>query len=366
MDFELSDEQALLKDSLTRYLREHHSFETRRTLLATRGGAALWRAFAEDLGILGAPFPAEAGGFGGGAVEAMVVMEALGGALVVSPYLESVVLAGSLLRQADSERATALMAQIASGHERVAVAIGEAGMRFGFAGIATCAVRDGDEFRIDGAKTVVVGAAEADHLLVLALLADRPALFLVDREAQGLTRHDYSLIDDRRAADLTLSAVRAELLVADAATIVELALDEATAALCAEAVGVMRRMLADTIDYTKQRRQFDQPLAGFQVLQHRMVDMAMLVEQAVSATFLATLRLDAAADVRGRAVSAAKVTIAKALRRVGQDAVQMHGGMGLTDLLPIGHYFKRATVMESQFGSADYHVARYAALARAA
>jgi alkylation response protein AidB-like acyl-CoA dehydrogenase len=369
MNFELTDEQAMIRDSLTRYLRERHDFETRGKLLAADGGRALWQALAGELGLLGATFPQAVGGFGGGAVEAMVVMEALGGALVVSPYLETVVLAGSLLRHAGGDKASALMAGIVGGNTLVAVGVGEAGTRFGRQGIRSEARRDGDGFRLDGAKTVVVGAADAQYLLILALLEDRPALFLVDAGADGLSRQDYPLIDERRASDIVLAGVRLgadSLLAADASEIVDRAFDEATAALCAEAVGVMRRMLADTIDYTRQRRQFDQPLASFQALQHRMVDMYMQVEQSVSATYLATLNLDAEPAIRARAVSAAKVTIAKALRQVGQEAVQMHGGMGLTELLPVGHYFKRATVMEHQFGSADYHVARYAALARAA
>lgn len=369
MNFELNDDQTLIRNSLTRYLREQHDFAARTRLLAGNGSQALWQAFASELGILGAPFPESAGGFGGGPVEVMVVMEALGEALVVSPYLETVVLAGSVLRQARGERAGDLMQAIAAGEAQVAVAFGEAGTRFGYRGIQSTARPSGDGYRIDGAKTVVVGAQGAQHLLVLALLEGRPALFLMDSSQAGITRQDYVLIDERPASDIGLDAVQVAadaLLFADAADIVDRAVDEATAALCAEAVGVMRRMLADTLEYTKQRRQFDQPLASFQALQHRMVDMFMLVEQSVSATYLATLKLDASPADRARAVSAAKVTIAKALRQVGQEAVQMHGGMGLTELLPVGHYFKRATVMEHQFGSADYHVARYAALARAA
>lgn len=366
MNFELTDEQALIRDSLTRYLREHHDFDARRAGLAGNG-ATLWRTLADDLGVLGASFPAEAGGFGGGAVETMIIMEALGEALAVTPYLETVVLAGSLLRQAGGDRAIELMGMIATGEARVAVALGEAGTRFDITGIATVAARDGEGYRVQGAKVAVTGARDATHLLVLALLDGRPALFLLDPAANGITRHDYPLIDERTAADLTLDGAVAELMpCADTASIVGCALDEATAALCAEAVGVLRRMLADTIDYTKQRKQFGQPLASFQALQHRMVDMYMSVEQAVSATYLATLRLDAPLTERAMAVSAAKVTVSRALRRVGQEAVQMHGGMGLTDLLPVGHYFKRATVMEHQFGSVDYHITRYAALARTA
>jgi alkylation response protein AidB-like acyl-CoA dehydrogenase len=367
MDFEPTEEQSLLRDTLTRYLRERYDFDARRAVLAAGDDDGLWRALADDLGVLGAPFPVETGGLGGGAVETMLVMEALGEALAVTPYLETVVLAGSLLRQAGNDRARELLAAIAAGEARIAVAIGEPGTRFGLNGIATAALATGQGFALTGDKTVVVGAPTATHLLVLANADEELALFLTDPRAPGVAAHRYRLIDERGAADLALRDVAAERLpLADVRTAVERALDEATAALCAEAVGVLRRMLADTIDYTKQRRQFDQPLAAFQALQHRMVDMYMAVEQAVSASYLATLRLDAPAPVRSRAVSAAKVTVARALREVGQEAVQMHGAMGLTDLLPIGHYFKRATVMEHQFGSADYHIARYAALARAA
>lgn len=369
MNFELNDDQTQIRNSLSRYLRAQHDFEARGKLLAGNGGQALWQAFAQELGILGAPFPEDVGGFGGGPVEVMVVMEALGEALVVSPYLETVVLAGSVLRQAGGALANGVMRAIAAGEAQVAVAFGETGTRFAYDGIQTTAHPSGDGYRIDGAKAVVLGARDAQHLLVLARLQGRPALFLLDSASAAVSRHDYRLIDERPASDIWLDGVQVAadaLLFADATGVVDRAIDEATAALCAEAVGVMRRMLADTLEYTKQRRQFDQPLAGFQALQHRMVDMFMLVEQSVSATYLATLKLDAAPKDRARAVSAAKATIAKALRQVGQEAVQMHGGMGLTELLPVGHYFKRATVMEQQFGSADYHVARYAALARAA
>ncbi|UVO51595.1 acyl-CoA dehydrogenase [Sphingomonas sp. SUN019] len=362
MDFSLSDEQAMLRDSVTRYLADH-PFDPKRK----RDDVAMWRDFAVRLGILGAALPESAGGFGGGAVETMIVMEALGEALVTAPYLETVVIAGGLLKRLPGERAASLLAKIVNGEATVALAAFEAGGRHALEAVTTTAAADGNGWVLNGTKAVIVGAPAADHLLITARTADGLSLFLADRDATGLTRHDYRLIDDRPAADVTLHNVRAVLLGDDggALPLLEQVRDEAIAALCAEAAGVMKRMLADTVAYTKERKQFGQPLSSFQALQHRMVDMFMAVEQATSAAYLATLNLNVDATTRTRAIAAAKATVSDGIRFVGQNAVQLHGAMGMTDELAVGHYFKRATVIEQQFGAADHHIKRYVALAQA-
>jgi alkylation response protein AidB-like acyl-CoA dehydrogenase len=376
MDISLTEEQVMLRDALTRFLREEYDFEKRRVRLAKGGhDSRLWQDFATTLGILGASLPEAHGGLGGGAVETMIIQEALGAALVVEPYLETVVIGGGALQRSGGATAGSLLAGITDGSVRIALAAAEAGARYALANVSTQANRVGGEWRINGSKSVVIGAPVATHWLLLARTSgerrDREglSLFLIDPAAAGIERHDYRLIDERPASDLVLTDVvlRADALLGEeggALPILEQVMDEAIAGLCAEAVGVMRRMLEDTVGYARQRRQFGKPLASFQVLQHRMVDMFMQVEEAAAAALLATLRLDGDPVTRGMAASAAKATIARAARFVGQNAIQLHGAMGLTEELAVGHYFKRATAIENQLGSLDHHVARYAALSR--
>lgn len=376
MDFTLSDEQNMVQDALTRFLHAHYRFDHRRKLTAASSSSPdIWAGLA-SLGVLGVGIPEDQGGMGGGPAEIMVVMEALGQALVTEPYLETAVIGSGLLRRAGGARAAQLLHALVAGDARLALAAGEPTSRFALEDVSTTARQDAGGWVLNGAKSVVEGAPVASHILVTARTSgqqrDRAgvSLFLLDTSAAGITRRDYRLIDGRSASDLCLDDVPLPgdaLLGEEGASLalLEQVRDEAIAALCAEAVGGMRRMLQDTIDYTKQRRQFGQTLSSFQALQHRMVDMFMAVERAVSATYLATLKLDADPVSRACAASAAKATIAETARFVGQNAVQLHGGMGMTDELAVGHYFKRATVIGSQFGSRDYHVARYAALTRA-
>ncbi|MCF7549552.1 acyl-CoA dehydrogenase family protein [Pseudonocardia sp. WMMC193] len=324
MDFTLTAEQDLLRRSLADYLAEHYDLHDSRVGWRPQ----VWRAFADDLGILGAALPEE----GGGPVETMVVAEELGRALVVEPFVDTVVLGGGVLRRAGAHTE---LKGIVDGSVRIATALG-----------ADVTARDGG---LSGSAAVVVGFPQATHLLV----DTGDALFLTATDASGLTAHPYRTIDDRHAADLELVGVRATELDRSA---LAPALDEATAAVCAEAVGCMRKVLADTIAYTKERKQFGQPIGSFQVLQHRMVDMDLELELAVSAVYRAFL---APEPERPKAVSAAKVTVARAARFVGQSAVQLHGGMGMTQELAIGHYFKRLTAFEYEYGTADTHRARY-------
>lgn len=371
MDLSLSDEQVMLRDTLTRYLAQSFAFDPHRE----RDAEALWQALGRDLGVLGATLPTDAGGLGGGAVETMVIADALGEALAPVPYIETAVIAAGLLRRVDGDRAAALLPAIADGSVRAVLAANEADSRQALEAVATTAKQSGNGWQLDGEKVVIGGAPGADWLLVTARTSGATrdvrgvSLFLVPATADGLSRHDYRLIDGLPASDLTLAGVQlpADALLGSeggALPLLEQARDEGIAALCAEAAGLTRKMLADTVAYTKERRQFGQPLASFQALQHRMVDMFIAVEQATSAAYLAALHLDDEAADRARAIAAAKATVADAVRFVGQNAVQLHGGMGMTDELAVGHYFRRATAIEQQFGAADHHAKRYAALMR--
>ncbi len=371
MDLSLSDEQQMLRDTLTRYLSQSFAFDPHRP----RDADALWRALGRDLGVLGATMPADAGGLGGGAVEAMVVADALGEALAPVPYIETAVIAAGLLKRVGGDRATALLPAIADGSTRAVLAANEADSRQALEAVTATARQSGNGWTLHGEKVVIAGAPGADWLLVTARTSGSPrdvrgvSLFLVPATADGLSRHDYQLIDGLPASDLMLAGVQlpADALLGSeggALPLLEQARDEGIAALCAEAAGLTRKLLGDTVAYTKERKQFGQPLASFQALQHRMVDMFIAVEQATSAAYLAALHVNDEAAGRARAIAAAKATVADAVRFVGQNAVQLHGGMGMTDELAVGHYFRRATAIEQQFGAADHHAKRYAALMR--
>ncbi|OMB84581.1 acyl-CoA dehydrogenase family protein [Mycolicibacterium conceptionense] len=379
MDFNLTNEQELLRDGLTKFLASRYDLASSRAAAKTGPGwqPEIWRGFADELGILGATLPEEAGGIGGGPVETMVIAEALGHALVIEPFVDTVVVAGGLLHRSGDERAAALLEDIVAGSSIAALAATEPTSGDNWRDVSTTARRDGEEWVLNGTKVMAVNAPLATHLLVTARTSgeradtDGISLFVVDIASlsTGFTAHPYRTVDDRRASDLTFSDVRlpaSALLGAEgqAWPSLELARDEGAAAVCAEAVGGMRKVLADTIEYCKQRQQFGLPIGSFQALQHRMVDMHMEVEQASAAVYLAVLNLDAEPAQRARAVSAAKATIGRAARFVGQNAVQLHGGMGMTEELAIGHYFKRLTAVQYEFGSTDYHVSRYAELTR--
>ena len=375
MDFNLTTEQELLRDGLARFLSTRYDLEKSRAAAKTGTGwqPEIWRGFADELGILGASLPEDVGGIGGGPVEVMVIAEALGHALVVEPYIDTVVVAGGLLRRAGGRAATAVLEKIVAGAAIVALAAAEPTSGDHWQDVSTTAVRDGDDSVVTGSKIVAMNAPLATHLLVTARTVDSEGISLLlvdlDRAGPGLDIHGYRTVDDRRAADLVMDGLRlpAHALLGEegqAWASLDQARDEGAAAICAEAVGCMRKVLSDTVEYCKQRRQFGQPIGSFQVLQHRMVDMYMELEQAVAAVYLAVLNLDAEPAIRARAVSAAKATIGRAARFVGQNAVQLHGGMGMTEELAIGHYFKRLTAIQYEFGSTDHHVARYAELTK--
>lgn len=366
MDLNLTKEQELLRDGLRRFLATRYDLAASRAAAKTGAGwqPDIWRSFADELGILGATLPESVGGLGGGPVEVMVISEALGHALAIEPYIDTVVVSGGLLDRCGTDRAAAVLARIAEGSAVVALADQDGPQ-------PTTATPDGTQWVLHGSKIVVPGAPLATHLLIVAAVGDDTVLLLTEfdagRSVPGLQAHGYRTIDDRRAADLVFDGLRlpADALLGAPGQIgdsLDRARDEGAAAVCAEAVGAMRKMLADTVEYSKQRHQFGQPIGSFQVLQHRMVDMYMEVEQAAAAVLLAMLQLGADTDTRARSVSAAKATVGRAARFVGHNAVQLHGGMGMTEELAIGHYFKRLTAFQYEFGSSDHHLTRYAAL----
>jgi len=375
MNLSFTEEQSLLRDSLAAYLADHYSFEQRRAALKSDAGCRpeVWKAFAEDLGILGAALPEDLGGLGGGATETMVIMEELGKALVVEPFLGSVVIGGGFLTRSAQPAAKELIARTIAGEAILAFAAAEPQSRYNWADLKTTARKDGGGYLLSGHKAVVTGAPWASHLIVTARTggAQREAggvsVFLVDKTAKGVVTRDYPTVDGHRASEVIFEnlSLPAEALIGtegEGLALVEAVIDEATAALCAEACGVLRRLHEGTLEYAKQRKQFGQPIGRFQVLQHRMVDMFIQVEQSVSMTYMAHIRLAEPDQARAKAVSAAKVQIGRACVFVGQNAIQVHGGMGMTEEMAIGHYFKRATIIESLYGDTGHHLARYEGL----
>jgi pimeloyl-CoA dehydrogenase small subunit len=370
MDFEFSEEQRLLKDSVERLLADRYDFERRKAYMKEPHGfgGALWRQYA-DLGLLGLPFDEAHGGSGGGPVETMIVAEAFGRALALEPYLATVVLGGGLVRHggSDAQRA-AILPKVADGSLLLAFAHGERQARYDLADVATTAKRDGAGYVLDGQKSVVLAGDAADQLIVSARVAgnrrdrDGLALFIIDASTPGVTRRDYATIDGLRAADVTLAAVKAgpEAVLGEpgaALALIERVVDEAMAALAAEAVGAMAAMHELTIDYLRTRKQFGVPIGSFQVLQHRAVDMFVALEQARSMAMLATMMVaEPNAAERRKAIAAAKVQIGRSGRIVGQGAVQLHGGIGMTMEYKVGHYFKRVTAIDTTFGDADHHL----------
>jgi pimeloyl-CoA dehydrogenase small subunit len=375
MDFSFTEEQTLLRNSVQKWVAGQYDFDKRRALIKTEAGwsKANWSALA-DMGLLGAPFAEEHGGLGGGPVETMIILEELGRGLVVEPYLSTVVLGGGFLRHGGTaaQRAEHIPA-IAEGRRILAFAFAEPQGRYNLADLCVTAKKSGAGYTLSGHKAVVVGGPQADHFVVTARTAGGQrdekgvSVFLVPKTAKGVTTRDYPTVDGLRASDLTLEnvALGAEALVGPAdhgLALVERVADEGIAALSAEAVGAMKVLNDTTVEYCKTRKQFGVPIGKFQVLQHRMVDMFMNYEQSVSITYMVTLKLDDTETERKKAASAAKVQIGKAGRFIGQNAVQLHGGMGMTDELNVGHYFKRLTMIDTMFGNVDHHLKRYAAL----
>ncbi|CAN5346085.1 acyl-CoA dehydrogenase family protein [soil metagenome] len=375
MDFNFTEEQSMVRDTVASFLQDKYDFETRRKIVASESGwrADYWQAFAEELGILGASFSEELGGLGGGAIDNMIIMEEFGKALVIEPYLGTVVIGGGFMKHSGYAGAASVIEGIIAGTTTIAFAYAEPQGRYTWQDIKTTAKKDGSGYVLNGHKAVVVGAPFASHLVVTARTggAQRDtggvSVFLVDKTLPGIVTRDYPTVDGGRASEVYFEnvSIPADALIGeegDGLPLVNKVLDEATAAVGAEAVGVLRKLHEGTLDYAKQRKQFGTAISNFQVLQHRMVDMFIEVEQAVSMTYMATIKLDESDAERAKAVSAAKVRIGRACKFVGQNAIQIHGGMGMTDELAIGHYFKRASIIEGLFGSVDHHLKRYEGL----
>ncbi|MEW5890958.1 MAG: acyl-CoA dehydrogenase family protein [Pseudomonadota bacterium] len=373
MDFNFTEEQSALQDTLRRFIAKDYGFERRRELACSELGFSrdTWRQFA-DLGLLALPFPEEYGGMGGNAVDTMIVMEAFGRGLVLEPYLATVVLCGSLVRDSGSEmQKKTILPAIAGGELLMALAHYEPGTRYELNHVQTTARPDAAGWVIDGAKSVVLGGPWADRLIVSARTSGDArddagiSLFLVDRNAAGVALRAYPTQDGQRAAEITFTRVKAgadALLGAQGQGLAALAraLDYGIAALCAEAVGAMAALNEATLEYLKTRKQFGQPIGKFQALQHRMADMLIAAEQARSMMYLASVKADSLdAAERSRNLSAAKAYVGQSARFVGQQAVQLHGGMGVTDELNVSHYFKRLTMINATFGDADHHLGRF-------
>jgi pimeloyl-CoA dehydrogenase small subunit len=374
MDFDLSEEQRLLKDSVDRLLTDRYPFDKRRGYMAEPDGFSrdLWRQYAE-LGLLGLPFAEEHGGFGGGAVETMLIMEAIGRVLALEPYLATVVLCGTALKLAGSDaQKSALLPKIADGSLRLAFAHGERQARYDLADVMTTAKKAGTGWRLDGAKSVVVHGDGADKFVVSARTAGERgdphgiALFVVDAGAGGMARRSYRMRDGTRAAEISLSGVEVgagDMLgePGQGFGVVERVVEAGIAATAAEAVGGMETMLAMTVEYLKTRQQFGKPIGQNQALQHRATEMMMSLEQGRSLEILAAFAVDEPdAARRAHTMSTVKVGVGQAAKFVSQNAVQLHGGIGMTEEYAIGHYFRRAMVIEHSFGDTTHHLSRLA------
>ncbi len=367
MDFTFNDEQQQLADALRRYLDKNYGFEARQAIVRSDTGVSEthWAALTE-LGLTALPVPEAQGGFNGGAVDMLVVMQELGRALVVEPYwatavgIEALRLAGT----GQGEDAS-LLERAAQGEIKLSVAFHEPHARYDLFEIATVATSQGEQHTLTGTKSIVLHGAQANYWIVPARSSGEIALFIVARDAAGVKVTDYRTIDGQRAATLELDGTPARRLSGQhsGAAALEHIADYGTLLLCAEAVGALDALNAATVDYTKTRQQFGQPIARFQALQHRMVEMLIHAEQARSVTYLAAMRYSSEdADERRRAISAAKVRVGQAARFVGQQAVQLHGGMGVTNEVAAAHLFKRLAIIETTLGDVDHHLARFAAL----
>lgn len=366
MDFSLNEFQSMLSDSVAKFVSNEYDFATRQASAGDPRGfsADVWQNFCE-LGWTALPFAESDGGLDGGPIETMLLMQQFGRGLVVEPYLANVVLAGGVLRRvATDAQKSRWLAPMIGGEIQAALALTEPQSRYDLANIATTAKADGDGWIINGSKAVVLNGGNADLLIIPAEL-DGTSLFAVAADTKGVSRKHYATVDGATAAEITLDNVRvdADALLGEAGdglATLEAVLDEATLAVCAEAVGIMQALTDKTVEYSKNRVQFGVPIGSFQALQHRMVDMFTATEQCYSLLLWATMASADKADDAKRAVSAIKYQVGTTGKRVGQEAVQLHGGMGMSWEFDVGHYFKRLTVIGQLFGNADWHLDKLA------
>ena len=375
MDFTFNEEQSLIQDQVDQFVQKEYDWETRQSLSNSELGFGEdnWKKFAE-LGWLGISVSEDSGGFGGSAIESMLIMEAFGKGLVVEPFLETVIMAGGLIDDhgSDQQKSSFLEPAIA-GEMHLALAYAEPQSRFNLSDVVTEAKADGDNFIINGYKSVVMNGPSADQIIVSARTSGTQldekgiSLFIIDANASGLDKTNYKTVDGRRASDLTFEnvSVSKENLIGDqdkGFDILDSAIDKAILAISAEAVGAMEVLYKTTVEYTKTREQFGTAIGKFQVLQHRMVDMFMEYEQCKSLLYMATMKHEEKAEDAKKAISGLKYQVGKAGKFIGQQAVQLHGGMGVTDELNVGHYFKRLTTVGTIFGNTDYHLKKYSSL----
>ncbi|MDO9521420.1 MAG: acyl-CoA dehydrogenase family protein [Pseudohongiella sp.] len=377
MDFSYSDEQQMLQDSVQKFVYSQYDFDTRRKIIKTDTGfsAEYWSLFAE-LGWLTVPFKEEDGGFGGSAVDLMVVMEEFGKGMVVEPFLATAVLGGGLISELGSAaQKEAMLPAVMEGSLQLATAYAEPDSRYNLASVGTSAKKDGASYLINGNKVLVLNGPAANKLLVVARTSgekfdrDGISVFVVDASATGISKREYTAVDGHRAAEVQLKDVKVSadsLLGAEgtALTALERVIDRAALAVSAEAVGAMDCLLKKTVEYTKTRKQFGVAIGTFQALQHRMSEMFIECQLARSIVIMAAMKLDTTASdaEKAKAVAAAKARVGRAMRKVGQESVQLHGGIACTDELDVGHYFKRVTTIENLFGNTDYQLVRYASL----
>ena len=375
MDFTFNEEQSLIQDQVDQFVQKEYDWETRQSLSNSELGFGEdnWKKFAE-LGWLGISVSEDSGGFGGSAIESMLIMEAFGKGLVVEPFLETVIMAGGLIDDYGSnQQKSSFLEPAIAGEMHLALAYAEPQSRFNLSDVVTEAKADGDNFIINGYKSVVMNGPSADQIIVSARTSGTQldengiSLFIVDANAPGLDKTNYKTVDGRRASDLTFEnvSVSKENLIGDqdkGFEILDSAIDKAILAISAEAVGAMEVLYKTTVEYTKTREQFGTAIGKFQVLQHRMVDMFMEYEQCKSLLYMATMKHEEKAEDAKKAISGLKYQVGKAGKFIGQQAVQLHGGMGVTDELNVGHYFKRLTTVGTIFGNTDYHLKKYTSL----
>ena len=375
MDFSFNEEQTLIQDQVDQFVQKEYDWETRQSLSNSDlgFGESNWQKFAE-LGWLGISVSEDSGGFGGSAIESMLIMEAFGKGLVVEPFLETMIMAGSLIDDYGSdEQKSSILEPAISGEMHLALAYAEPQSRFNLSDVVTEAKAEGENYILNGYKSVVMNGPSANKIIISARTSSSQldengiTLFIVDSDSKGLSKTNYKTVDGRRASDLTIEnvSVSKDNIIGNLDSgfeILDSAIDKAILAISAEAVGAMEVLYKTTVEYTKTREQFGTPIGKFQVLQHRMVDMFMEYEQCKSLLYMATMKHEEGAPDAKKAISGLKYQVGKAGKFIGQQAVQLHGGMGVTDELNVGHYFKRLTTVGTIFGNTDYHLKKYTSL----
>ena len=375
MDFNFNEEQTLIQSQVAQFIQRDYEWEKRQVLVASDLGFSSenWKTFAE-LGWLGISLSEKSGGFGGSALESMIIMEEFGKGLVVEPFLETVILCAGLIDSCGNEEQKAdLLGPVISGEMHLALGFTEPQSRFNLDDVTTEAKKKNGDYLLSGFKSVVMNGPNADKLIISARTSGKQddkegiSLFVIDRNLEGVSLRNYPTVDGRRASEVTLENViipSSSLLSEEGKGFQHLegAIDRATLAICAEAVGAMEVLYKATVEYTKTREQFGQAIGKFQVLQHRMVDMFMEYEQSKSLLYMATIKnVEGSKDAK-KAISGLKYQVGKAAKFIGQQSVQLHGGMGVTEELNVGHFFKRLTTVITIFGNTDYHLKRYSQL----